>query len=244
MKVFIRVSLVILLVVSMSGKLSAQYISGTTGLITTPTADMQDDGRFMGGFNYLPKEVLPSNWSYDTANYFLNITFLPFLEVAFVNTIVKLGGQYEGKVNQDRSLSGRIRLLRERKWIPAVVVGANDLFTTSTEQYNPFEDSDTNRGFASLYCVMTKNFNFNDHTIGASIGYNVSKYDYEDGDGVFGGVSYRPAFARELQFMADVSNGRVSLGAAVLFWKHLALDLFCYDFKALGAGIRYEITLY
>ena len=88
------VLLLILLFSSLStvwAPLKAQYSMGTTGLMNIPTADMQPDGIFMAGGNFMPSAILPPEWNYHSGNYFLNMTFLPFLEVAYRCTLLKTG---------------------------------------------------------------------------------------------------------------------------------------------------------
>ncbi len=43
--------------------LQAQYSMGTTGLMNIPTADMQPDGTFMAGGNFMPAAILPDSWA-------------------------------------------------------------------------------------------------------------------------------------------------------------------------------------
>ena len=112
------VLLLILLFSSLSAvwaPLKAQYSMGTTGLMNIPTADMQPDGTFMAGGNFMPSAILPPEWNYHSGNYFLNMTFLPFLEVAYRCTLLKTGDAHGNKWNQDRSVSLRLRPLKEGK---------------------------------------------------------------------------------------------------------------------------------
>ena len=69
--------------------LSAQLTLGTSGLLNSPSADMQPDKTVMIGGNFLNDHITPGGFPYDTYNYFLNITFLPFLEVAYTCTLFK-----------------------------------------------------------------------------------------------------------------------------------------------------------
>lgn len=103
----------------------AQRSLGVSGLLNIPSADMQEDGTFMAGGNYLPQEMLPQEWGYNSGNYFVNLTFLPFMEVAYRCTLLKV--ESTGKWNQDRSVSLRLRPLKEGKWWPSVVIGSNGL---------------------------------------------------------------------------------------------------------------------
>ena len=105
--------------------------------------------------------MLPQEWGYNSGNYFVNLTFLPFMEVAYRCTLLKV--ESTGKWNQDRSVSLRLRPLKEGKWWPSVVIGSNDLLTTG--ELNPFLDSGGNRYFSSVYAVGTKHFGFYGHDI-------------------------------------------------------------------------------
>lgn len=121
----------------------AQAIYGTTGLLRMPTADMQKDKTFMFGGSMIDHRTLSKYWSEHneykpyTFDYYINITFFPWLEVGYTCTLVK--GLYNnsywpqrtwGKfTNQDRSFHGRLRLWKEgwwKSWTPQIVLGAND----------------------------------------------------------------------------------------------------------------------
>ena len=221
-----------------ASSLNAQYSLGMTGLQTIPTADMQADGTFMGGANFLPEAMTPGYWDYDTGNYFVNMTFLPFLEVAYRCTL--LHGEFENgnKWQQDRSVSLRLRPLKEGKWHPAIVLGSNDAFTSS--ELNMFAKVKGNRFFSSVYVVGTKHLLFGGHDLGLSLGGNIPFRKDAYHKGVFGGVSYRQAFLKPVVLMVEYDTEAVSVGAAARFFNHLSLHAFCYDFKALSAGIRYE----
>ena len=69
-----------------------QFTHGTTGLLQMPTADMQKDKTFMFGGSRLSKHATPYRWSYDTYNYYVNVTFFPWLEVAYTMTIFDENG--------------------------------------------------------------------------------------------------------------------------------------------------------
>ncbi|WP_349862000.1 YjbH domain-containing protein, partial [Bacteroides cellulosilyticus] len=99
--------------------LSAQLTYGTTGLLHAPSAEMQKDKTIMLGANFMNKEITPPTWYYHTYNYYLNVTFFPWLEVAYTCTLFKaeaLGLKpygYSGFTNQDRYFSVRLRALKE-----------------------------------------------------------------------------------------------------------------------------------
>lgn len=218
--------------------LHAQHAMGVTGLLNIPTADMQADGTFMVGANYLPEQMLPASWNYDSGNYFLNMTFLPCLEIGYRCTLKKLK---TGKWNQDRSVSLRLRPLKEGKYWPSVVVGSNDALTTG--HLNMFSEVTGNRYFSSVYGVATKHLRPGGHDLAFSIGWDIPFRKNTPREGVFGGMSYSPAFFRLLSLMAEYDGNAVNMGGSIRFFNHFTVHLFCYNLEAVSCGIRYELAL-
>lgn len=222
----------------------SQYSLGTSGLLTTPSADMHPDGTFTVGGNYIPVGMLPPNFDKNTGNYFVNLTFMPFMEVTYRCTLEKLKSQMteKGYWSQDRSVSLRLRLLKEKKWIPGVVVGSNDAFTTY--ELNPFSDEGTNRFFSSIYGVVSKSFPLGGHRLGLTAGYYLPvRKEKTVFDGPFGGITYTPAFLPEMDVMADYDGTKVSAGASALLFRHIRVHLLTYGFKEIAGGLRYEFIL-
>ena len=202
--------------------IKAQYTMGTTGMMNIPTAEMQQTGTFMIGGNYLPEELNP--FKYNSGNYFVNITFFSFLELNYRCILLK--SDYMAKKpkfnQQDRSLSVRLRPLKEGKYWPAIVIGSND----------PFKDKGYNY-FASVYGVATKSFMIGEHRLAATAGYYypLSKDKYTLQDGIFGGLSYTPSFCKPLSIMAEYDSDGFNVGAAAKLWKHLSLNVFTREFR-------------
>ena len=44
--------------------------------------------------------------------------------------------------------------------------------------------------------------------------------------------------------MAEYDSDAVNVGASVRLFGHLSAHLFCYDFKNVCGGLRYEVELY
>lgn len=225
--------LVICFMFGFTVEMQAQYSMGNTGLLNIPTADMQESGSFMGGGNYLPDGMTP--FKFNTGNYFANITFLSILEMSYRCTLLKTQ-RYDGKkgyFQQDRSMTARIRPLKEGKYHPSVVVGMDD----------PFKNTGTNY-FATVYGVLTKSFSIaKGDRLALTAGYYIPLNDYSVNDGPIGGISYSPAFCRELTFMAEYDSEGINVGAAGRIWKHISLHVFTRDFKCISGGLRYECRL-
>ena len=173
----------------------AQYAMGNTGLMNIPTADMQEDGTFLLGGNYLPNGMTPFN--FNTGNYFANITFLNFVELSYRSTLLKTT-RYDGKrgyFQQDRSMTARIRPLKEGKYTPALVIGTNDPFRNTGNNY-----------YGSIYGVLTKGFSLTgEDRLAVTAGYFFPTNDHCVQKGVFGGVSYQPGKCK----VHDVNLGEI-----------------------------------
>ncbi len=225
-------------------RVDAQYTLGSTGLFNIPTADMAETGTFRTGINFLPEEITPRVFSYNTGNYFFNLTYFSFVEFTFRGTLLKstfmsTKPKYQ---EQDRSYSIRFRLLKEGAKRPGLAIGFND----------PVADTGTNY-FQSAYGVLTKGL-----ALGAGGGYLSSSLGYyiprgisekpnrkygNNYDGLFVGISYSPPFCREMKTIAEYDSHGFNVGLAARLWKHLSLHGFTHDFQSVSAGVRYECTL-
>lgn len=228
--------IIFVLMLSIYGARS-QTIMGTTGWLNMPTADMQKDGTFIAGGSYLNGEYIKTygGGDYNALTYYLNITFLPFLEVSFGNT--HLLNYNEGNATVDRRFSVRLRAVREREFIPAVVIGAHDVFSSISREAN------TNQYFSSLYIVATKNIPVKRSEFGITLGYGFNAFRNNQFVGFFGGVSFSPSFLRQLTLIAEYDAESFNLGGNILFFKHLFVYAMVKDFKNFSGGIAYRIYL-
>lgn len=216
----------------------SQSIEGATGLLKIPSAEMQKDGTFILGGNYLPDAITPEPFNYPTGNYYLNITFLPFMEFTFRETILK----WEDNINQDRAFGLRLRPLKESRYLPSLVVGGNDLYTTGQNIGSTLEGKGSEY-FNVIYGVASKHFMIRDNRLGLTFGYGNGGVRGQNLNGVFGGISFAPAFLPSLKLMADYDADVISAGAEMLFFKHLYLYGMAYDLKYFAGGLAYRFYL-
>lgn len=216
-----------------STRATAQYSMGTAGLLNAPSADMNETGTFLLGGNFLPESINP--FGYNTGNYFAGITLFGFMELTYRETLLKSTYMTDKPKfkQQDRSMSVRIRPLKEGKYHPAVVIGAHD----------PFNDLGRNY-YQAIFGVATKHLHWGGHEVGLTLGYMGHTGDWNRlNDGVFGGITYRPAFCREAMLIAEYDTHRVNVGVTARLWKHLSLHAFTSGFDCISGGIRYECVL-
>ena len=236
----------------------AQLTYGTTGLLHMPTADMQQDKTFMAGGGYLDKHATPDRWSYNTWNYYINITFFPWLEVAYTCTIFdewSRGGKIYMK-NQDRNFSARLRLWKEgwwKEWTPQIVIGGNDVLHGSSEGGDIGSVvSSGNTFFQRYYIVATKHFSWYGEW-GIHAAYVYSKRVGHKFNGIAFGVDYQFALKGEepwqkavngLNLMAEYDSKFVNIGARYALWKdHINIITELRDCKYPSVGVFFKVHL-
>ncbi len=241
--------LFIVLLCSLSFSVSAQLTYGTTGLLHAPSAEMQPDKTFMVGGNFMNKELTPPTWYYHTYNYFLNITIFPWMEVAYTCTLFQaeaLGLKpygYSGFTNQDRYFSLRLRALKEGqfwKYMPAVVVGTSDPFTSTDDQVAPTEG---NGYFSRFYLAATKHIPIDKEEIGVHLSYLYNKRKEYKLNGIAAGITYNPSFHPQLRLIAEYDSKDFALGATYLLFNHFHIQVEMQKLRYFSGGLTYQLRL-
>lgn len=238
-----------LLFCSLFVTVSAQMMYGTTGLLHTPSGEMQKDKTVMIGANFLNKELTPPTWYYHTYNYFLNVTIFPWFEVAYTCTLFKaeaLGLKpygYSGFTNQDRYFSFRLRLTKEGqfwKYMPAMTVGTSDPYTSSGEVVSSTEG---NGYFCIFYWAATKHISLGSEEIGLHLSYLYNKRREYKLNGFAGGITYNPSFHPQLRLIAEYDNKDFAMGASYLLFNHLRLQFEMQKMKYFSGGLTFQFGL-
>jgi hypothetical protein len=235
----------------LASPLSAQLTYGTTGLLHVPSAEMQRDKSFMFGANFLNKEITPATWYYHTYNYFVNITFLSCLEVAYVSTLIraeamKLEGGLRGFTNQDRYFALRLRLLKEGqfwKHMPAVVLGTSDPYTGSGRKQGQIASTARNGYFSRFYLAATKHLLLGKEDIGIHLSYLYNRRVDYPLNGVAAGISYNPSFHPALRFIVEYDTHDVAVGATYLLFGHLHAQVEFQRMKYFTGGLTCRLQL-
>lgn len=221
--------------VVLSAPVKAQFTYGTTGLLHMPTADMQQDKTVMLGGGYLDQHATPSRWTYDTWNYYLNITFFPCLEMAYTCNIfdemVKRGNAWLHMMNQDRNFSVRLRVWKEgwwKSWTPQIVAGVNDFTTGGLSDYTSMNIEGNGNGYFNRYYVAaTKHFSLGGNW-GVHAAYVYNRRNKDKLNGVAFGADYQFALpettlwqeaVNNLKLMAEYDSKYVNVGAHYACWK-------------------------
>lgn len=252
----------------LQANLWAQYMYGTTGLLQMPTAEMQRDKTFMLGVGVLSPEIIPSKewWgNYHTINYYINITFLPWLEIGYNCVLVKAkSGIYHwvpstyGKfVNQDRSFHGRLRLWKEgwwKDWTPQVVVGLNDPTSGSWEGGSSSNDQRNNGFFCRYYVAATKHVAWKGKgEWGIHAAYVYNRKEIHHLNGLCVGMNFRLDLPDALlcyrilngmNLLAEYDSQSVNLGLKYSFWKdYVSAVIELNRCRYFSSGLVFKIHL-
>ena len=255
-----RLILLGVLLLMLAGSAKAQFTYGTTGLLHMPTADMQRDKTFMAGGSFLNSHAMPARWNYNTWNYYINITFFPWLEVAYTcnvfNEWVKRGKYDVHMINQDRNFSGRLRLWKEgwwKEWTPQIVVGGNDVLHGSAEGGDVGTvESGGNTFFQRYYVAATKHLSWHGEW-GMHAAYVYSKRIGHKFNGPAIGVDYQFALPETstlnkvvngLNLMAEYDSKYVNVGARYAFWKdYINVVAELRECKYPSVGVYFKVHL-
>ena len=215
-----------------------QTVIGTPGLMNVSTAEIREGGTFDGGVSFMQRELLPKEMDYNTWLYYVNFAPFSFVDVTLRETLLKYPSSSNPEPHfcqQDRSLSVRLLPVKERvgRWWPSVLVGANDFYSDQGGSY-----------YACVYGVVTKTFAFEGvGTLSASVGYSRPIREGIIYDGVFGGVSFSPAFAQMVRVMGEYDTQGVNIGLGAQLFRHLNLSCFTREFKGISATASYQYTI-
>jgi hypothetical protein len=219
-----------------------QSLIGTTGLISVPSAAMAGDGEIMLGTAVGNRKYNVRDTRFHEYSFFVTMGYLPFLEVS-----LRLHHHYrfirpeDGRTTQgigDRMASVRLRLHRETKTLPAVVLGAHDF-------YSAFGQSSEVVFNNSLYAAASKTLRFpgSPFRLGLHAGYGTDwmKAERHDLVGWFGGISMDAGSFVTL--LTEYDTEKLNVGAAFHFFRHVQVLLALKNFDTFAGSMAYAFRL-
>jgi hypothetical protein len=188
---------------------------------------MQKDKTFMFGGGYLDTHTSTARWFYNTWNYYINITFFPWLEVNYnlelhkalkIDPVLASGywvpSTYGKFVNQDRQFGMRLRLWKEgwwKTWTPQIVFGWDDVSSHSwgnTGKRFSLDDYRGNSFNSRLYLAATKHFAFAGvGELGTHLSYLYNKRSDYPLNGVALGANFHLALPEDRSKLNKWLNG-------------------------------------
>ena len=226
----------------------AQQYTGISGLIHTPSAEMNHEGDAFIGAHYLNKNIMPDigflyqGEKYNTFDYYLGLTPYSWLEMSYGCTERIRSKDQQGNIkwSKDRYASIKIRPIKEGKYYPAVAVGCNDFWTSASYEENP----NVQLYYLNLYVATTKHFNFSGNELGLTLAYRHYYRSYNaKWNGLVCGITFRPAFFPQARLIAEYTGHELVVEMDVLLWQHLRLQASAIDLKYIYGGLCLQFNL-
>lgn len=202
--------------------LFGQSVTGTSGLIHIPSARMLEDGKLVIGAAYIPK---PYFQRYDQRinpglNTYVTFGILPFVEVMFRYTHeLNMRVSPETRYFPDRMFGIRARVIEEKKYNPAIVIGLQDASAIIVNTCLGCSN------YSVFYFVGTKNFKSDlgdfDLTVGHT--FNFSMLKSKDYKGFFGGISFTPNIFRNASILFENNTKGFNLGVRLIAFSRFNL---------------------
>ena len=222
--------LIFIVFLLVSGAVSGQSVTGTSGLIHIPSARMLEDGQLVLGAAYIPSGYFSRTYGSGREDIKINpglntyITYgiLPFVEVMFRYTHeLNMPVNVETRYFPDRMLGFRARLLTEKKYLPVIVLGLQDASAII---------GDTCFGcsnYTATYFVGSKNFktDFGDFDLSVGYAFDFLELKSKDFKGVFGGISFSPNINKNGSILIEHNSKGINTGIRLTVFSRFNLIL-------------------
>jgi hypothetical protein len=207
--------------------------------VRIPEATFNEDGTLLFGASFLPQKHLPyTHFTYDALAAYASLTFLSFVEVDLrVTRQLNLPSGSSHVV--DRVPTIRFRILKEKKWVPAVALGFHDVLTSL--------ESGEARHFGASYIVVTKNFHLEKlHLdIGTTLGWGATNFIWKNDEftGFFGGFSLNIDRLKWMQLLCDYDGAAINAGLRLVCFRHLYITAATMNFDSFTGTVSYRFKL-
>lgn len=209
---------------------NAGSLTGSTGLISIPTAEMAKDRELSFGLSWLDKEYLSLySGQYNTIVAYVTLGYLPFLEISPRLTRWTTTRQIPYIGIGDRMVGIKLRLFSENTFFPSVVLGMNDPLGNSF--YN------------ASYIVTSKSFKISPIEMDFHLGYGVDWIEAirHQFVGLFGGISLSPM--EFLAIMMENDGEKFNLGIKISLFHRMEFLLALMDFTIFSGGMGYKFKI-
>ena len=230
--------LVVTIFLLLGGVVSVQSVTGTSGLIHIPSARLLEDGQLVLGAAYIPK---PYFQRYDRRinpglNTYITLGFFPFIEVMFRYTHeLNVPVNPETEYFPDRMFTIRGRLLKEKKYLPAIVLGLQD----ASAIFGETSLAATN--YSAIYFVGSKNIKSDFGNFDLSVGYAFDFLELKSKDyiGAFGGISFSPNFYKNTSILFEHNSKGFNTGVRINAFSRFNLMLGLWNLDKPTFSINY-----
>lgn len=238
-KYYINIVFLILFIPPMSN--FSQSLTGMSGGLTIPTAEILKDGEICMGINLLPKVVLNDyGFSHTSITPYISLGFLPFAEFSLRSTYPIDGVEYAAV--GDRMPSIRLKIRSDNNLWPAVAIGVHDFLTVFGGNKAIY--------FNSVYLVFSKK-TYLIHPVSvlnATIGYGSDflKAGGHQFIGIFGGIEATISFAKnyfDMSLITEYDGKKFNAGSRIKLLNHVNILFGLFDLKYASGGLSFSFLM-
>lgn len=217
---------------------TAQALSGVTGLFHTPTAEMMPDKSVRFSHHVIPgaysNYITPAHGRIAYTSNAVVVTFLPRVELMFRYSY-ELGfprGPDE-RLFMDRMVAARVLVLRESRYLPALAAGIHDPGRGGFA---------ANNYFSAAYFAASKTFSTEPFTVSLHTGYafGTDSQPAIDLDGIFGGLSLQHRSIPALQWIVEYDSFQWNTALKLHLFGRVELLGGLYNFDRAAYGVSYR----
>ena len=224
--------------------LAGVSLTGTNGLINTPTAEVTEDRQVFFGYGFIEKCFAQlGNLVADNHSFYFTIGYLPNLELSLKTTFApNLRGNDLTDTYKDGAFSVQYRILKETKHRPAIAIGLHDFYSYSF--------------FNAFFVVASKDINIlHKFPIRLHLGYGVDWIKKHWGDtgpdrnapvphhlvGLFGGLEL--GLHKYINLMLEYDTEKFNSGIRFNFFHRMQLDVDLLHLDTLSGGVNFKFKL-
>jgi hypothetical protein len=255
---------IVLLCSLYSGRLWGQVnVSGKSGLLYIPTAEVQEDGTFSFGVTYNPshyafrfnKAINPRRTSNSENIYFVNLVILPRLEVNF--NLLRPNGEivFADRGVGDRQIDIKYIVMTEKNKRPSLALilsapfGVDNSLTTNAViatkhlSLSKSIESAITLGFGSPYSIYRDECDCQNSNVFSGFSWkNKQDQAYRYLSGPFGGVKLN--YAKKAGVMVEWDSQHLNVGGYVTLFTHWTIQAGLLDGDQFTAGTSYSLRLF
>jgi len=231
----------------------SQSTTGTRGLVKAPTARMFEDGALSIGAAFIPPGYFKNTYGWQKGkltgnaglNTFVTVNLFPFMEVMFRYThTFNYKVTPQTRYFPDRMFSARVRLIKENKKFPAIVIGMQDVAGFFDRQAS---NTQSEPNFSSFYLVGSKKLELNSFTLDFSLGFGtrIEEFYAREFKGLFGGVEITSPYLENTQLLLDYDATYINIGVQKQFFNRLQAMVSYYpNYQKIGWVLAYRYKIY
>lgn len=219
-------------------------LAGTSGLINIPTAEVSSDQQLTLGIGYMNRHsAYLETHRCDNFPCYIVLGYLPRLEFSAGVMLVPGQKSYDGtNTYKDGIVSLQYLLLKEKKFLPALAIGARDVYSFILLNTTFIVATKTifHQSKSSVRCHFGYGSAIIDHHLGVPkrdrkfpVGHTIV--------GVFGGLEFR--WKEVVSYLLEYDTQRINTGFRFRVKSILNFDLCLLNMQDLGGGVNFSVKL-